>query len=123
MDAVQEYPLPPGIDPVEGPNGGLRLRGPAQQMADAVQGFRSFKNLPEGTEFKIGEWTLKVSELVQNAPHLIAMPGWAWGFAAGVLGDVPYGGSFNPFDFGRTGPLDPPLERDIGVEVIGDLLQ
>lgn len=123
MDAPKEYPLPPNVELVEGPNGGLRLRGSAQDIADAVQGFRTFKKLPEGTTFTAGEWTLQVSDHIQSAPRLISMPGWAWGFAAGVLEEVPYGGYWNPFEFGRTRPLDPPLERDIGVEVIGDLLK
>jgi len=115
------YALPAGIDVIDGSRG-PRFRGAAQEIYDSVQPFRYFRDLPEGTSFIVSNWTLRVCDQVESLDHTVSMPGWAWGFAAGILGDVAWGQYDNPFYFGSTGPLDPPLENDIGVEVVGEFL-
>jgi hypothetical protein len=123
------FPLPSGVEVVNGPNG-PRFRGSAQQVVDAVKALRSQKELPRSSLVAVGGWVLQVSDFVYEVtrtdrgfdPQIVSMPGHAWNVAASILRDVAYGEYDNPWYFGDVGYLNPPIEPDIGVEIVGPLL-
>ena len=112
-----------GVNVVDGPRG-VRLRGAADRVAATVEGLRALAMKPEGYRVNLGDWKLCVSEFVpeHRQAREVTMPAHAWNIAASILRDVAYGEYANPFDFQDCGYLVPPADPDVGVEIVGPVL-
>ncbi|MDO1451984.1 hypothetical protein Q0590_37290 [Rhodocytophaga aerolata] len=100
----------------------FRFRGTADQIQQLSVELRKIKNLSNGEKCRLGKLTLIVSDEVPdfNAKSTIQLPKHAWNIMASKFSEVAYNWEESPFDFNTCGYLQPRLEIDLGVELIGE---
>ena len=120
MFGSKSFKLPEGIEVIELQDG-LTFRGTAEQINQLANEIRQLSNLKNNEKVKFGQYLFIISDLVPTTANkgTVQLPNHAWNIMASKFSEVANSWEESPFNFNDCGYINPKLEFDLGVELVG----
>ena len=121
MFGSKSFKLPKDIEVIEFQDR-LRFKGTANQIDQLALEIQQLSTLKNDQKVKLGDYSFVISDIVPILPKrgIIQLPNHAWNIMASKFSEVANNWEDSPFDFNDCGYINPKLDFDIGVELIGE---
>ena len=121
MFEPKSFKLPRGIEVIELQEG-LTFRGTAEQIDQLANEIRLLSTLKNNEKVKFGQYRFIISDFVPTNPDkgTIQLPNHAWNIMASKFSEVANSWEDSPFNFNDCGYINPKLDFDLGVELVGE---
>ena len=99
----------------------LTFRGTAEQIDQLANEIRQLSNLKNNEKVIFGQYRFIISDLVPTTPNkgTVQLPNHAWNIMASKFSEVANSWEESPFNFNDCEYINPKLEFDLGVELVG----
>ena len=120
MFGSKTFNLPKGIEVVEHQDG-LIFKGSAEQIDQLADEIRQLSTLKNNEKVKFGQYRFIISDFIPATQNkgTVQLPNHAWNIMASKFSEVANSWEDSPFNFNDCGYINPKLEFDIGVELVG----
>ncbi len=117
----KKFNLPDGMDLIELDNK-LRFKGTADQIDRLSSEILKIAELKKNQKYKLGKFIFSVSDTIPTDfdLHHVRILADAWKIMSLKFREVANSWESSPFDFNDCGYLDPKLEFNLGVELVGE---
>ena len=121
MFGSKSFKLPKGIEVIELQDR-LRFKGTAHQIDQLANEIRQLSTLKNDQKVKLADYSFITSDLVPTLSKsgTIQLPNHAWNIMASKFSEVANNWEDSPFYFNDCGYINPKLDFDIGVELVGE---
>lgn len=121
MFGSKTFQLPKGIEVIEH-HDGLTFKGTAEQIDQLANKIRHLSTLKNNDKIKFGKYCFIISDFVPTTPKrgTVQLPSHAWNIMASKFSEVANSWEDSPFNFNDCGYINPRLNFDIGVELVGE---